>query len=72
MVANPGRLHRALALDDELVVSTEKPAAVQCIRWTPDSKGTQTTTRLLSRMSWIHKEKKQKTGIPGKPDAIKV
>jgi hypothetical protein len=44
---------RALALDDELVVATEKPAAVQCIRWAPDSKGSQTSTELLSKMAWV-------------------
>ncbi|KAK4449412.1 RIC1-domain-containing protein [Podospora aff. communis PSN243] len=46
----------ALALDDELVVATRKPAAVQCIRWTPDSSGTQTNTELMSRMSWVGKK----------------
>ena len=47
---------KALALDDELVVATEKPAAVQCIRWTPDNTGSQTSTELLSRMTWIQKK----------------
>jgi hypothetical protein len=47
---------RALALDDELVVATEKPAAVQCIRWAPDSKGSQTSTELLSKMAWVGKK----------------
>jgi hypothetical protein len=47
---------KALALDEELVVATEKPAAVQCIRWTPDSTGNQTSTELLSRMSWLPKK----------------
>ncbi|KZF18847.1 hypothetical protein L228DRAFT_225342 [Xylona heveae TC161] len=46
-------ISKALALDDELVVATSKPAAVQCIRWTPDSNGTQTSTELLSRMQWF-------------------
>jgi RAB6A-GEF complex partner protein 1 len=46
---------KALALDEELVVATEKPAAVQCIRWTPDSTGNQTSTELLSRMGWLPK-----------------
>lgn len=46
----------ALALDDELVVTTQKPAAVQCIRWTPDSTGNQTSTELMSRMSWLPKK----------------
>ncbi|CUS15732.1 unnamed protein product [Tuber aestivum] len=49
-------ISRALALDDELVVATVKPAAVQCIRWTPDSTGNQTTTELLSRMLWLQKK----------------
>lgn len=49
-------ISKALALDDELVVATEKPAAVQCIRWTPDSDGSQYSTELLSRMAWIQKK----------------
>ncbi|KAF2234922.1 RIC1-domain-containing protein [Viridothelium virens] len=49
---------RTLALDDELVVSTIKPAAVQCIRWTPDTKGSQTSTELISKMTWISNEAK--------------
>lgn len=47
---------KALALDEELVVATEKPPAVQCIRWSPDSNGSQTSTELLSRMTWIQKK----------------
>ena len=47
---------KVLALDDELVVATEKPPAVQCIRWAPDNTGSQTSTELLSRMSWIQKK----------------
>lgn len=47
---------RALALDDELVVATEKPAAVQCIRWAPDSTGSQTSTELLAKMAWLGKK----------------
>ena len=49
-------IESALALDDELVVATRRPAAVQCIRWTPDSSGTQTSTELLSRMTWVGKK----------------
>lgn len=52
-------ISKAMALDEELVVATEKPAAVQCIRWSPDSTGSQTSTELLSRMPWIVK----KTGV---------
>ncbi|KAF2866777.1 RIC1-domain-containing protein [Massariosphaeria phaeospora] len=44
---------RALALDDELVVATKKPVAVQCIRWAPDSTGSQTSTEILNRMAWL-------------------
>lgn len=44
-----------LALDNEIVVATKKPAAVQCIRWTPDNAGRQTRTELVSRMAWIQK-----------------
>lgn len=47
---------KALALDDELIVATEKPAAVQCIRWIPDSNGSQHSTEVLSRMTWIQKK----------------
>jgi len=46
---------KVLALDDELIVATEKPPAVQCIRWSPDNSGSQTSTELLSRMTWIQK-----------------
>lgn len=49
-------IESALALDDELVVATTKPAAVQCIRWTPDSAGSQTSTEILSRMGWLDKK----------------
>ena len=44
---------QALALDDELLVVTSRPAAIQCIRWVPDRAGNQTTTGLLSRMQWL-------------------
>ncbi|KAL8715243.1 MAG: hypothetical protein Q9220_001201 [cf. Caloplaca sp. 1 TL-2023] len=43
----------ALALDNEVVVATKKPAAVQCIRWTPDEAGRQTSTELTNRMTWM-------------------
>ncbi|KAI6785850.1 uncharacterized protein J7T54_006189 [Emericellopsis cladophorae] len=49
-------IESALALDDELVVATRKPAAVQCIRWSPDSSGSQTRTELISRMGWTEKK----------------
>ncbi|KAG5951201.1 hypothetical protein E4U53_003586 [Claviceps sorghi] len=49
-------IESALALDDELVVATRKPAAVQCIRWTPDSTGNQTRTELISKIGWVEKK----------------
>ena len=48
-------INSALALDDELLVSTAKPPAVQCIRWLPDETGSQTSAELLSKMDWISK-----------------
>ncbi|KAI9928740.1 hypothetical protein ASPWEDRAFT_106509 [Aspergillus wentii DTO 134E9] len=47
---------KALALDNELVVATLKPAAIQCIRWTPDAGGSQTTSELLSRILAVSKK----------------
>ncbi|KAM0322826.1 hypothetical protein ACHAQA_009167 [Verticillium albo-atrum] len=49
-------IESALALDDELVVATQKPSAVQCIRWTPDTSGSQTRTEMVSRMGWLDKK----------------
>nr|POE47506.1 rab6a-gef complex partner protein 1 [Quercus suber] len=50
-------ISKALALDDELVVATLQPAAMQCIRWSPDSNGgSQTLTQLLVRTPWITDE----------------
>jgi WD40 repeat protein len=46
---------KSLAIDDELVVATKKPAAVQCIRWTQDESKSQTSTELLSRVPWMTK-----------------
>jgi hypothetical protein len=42
-----------LALDNELVVSTSKPAAIQCIKWEADPKGSHTSAQLLSKLEWI-------------------
>ena len=55
MKINAG-IGKALALDDEIVIATEKPAAIQCIRWAPDNTGNQTSTELVSRMTWIQKK----------------
>ena len=47
---------KALALEDELVVATEKPAAVQCIRWAPTSPEDQTITEIINRVPWLNKK----------------
>lgn len=47
---------KALALDDELIVSTRQPSSIQCIRWASNSSGSQTTTLLLSNMGWLASE----------------
>ena len=44
---------QVLALDDELLVATKKPAAVQCIRWVPDRANNQPSTASLNRMHWL-------------------
>ncbi|KAF2222909.1 RIC1-domain-containing protein [Elsinoe ampelina] len=50
---------KAIALDDELMVATTKPPAIQCIRWSPDKTGSSHNTELLKRMSWFG----EKTGV---------
>ncbi|KAI4179993.1 MAG: hypothetical protein L6R41_007523, partial [Letrouitia leprolyta] len=45
----------ALALDNEVIVATKKPAAIQCIKWAPDNTGKQTSTELTARMGWMEK-----------------
>ena len=42
-----------LATDQELVVATMKPAAIQCIRWETQKGLHQTSTQLVSKMSWL-------------------
>ena len=46
-------VRKALALDDELVVATQKPAALQCLRWVSENTKAQTSTELLSKMPWV-------------------
>ena len=49
-------VNTALALEDEIIAATKKPAAVQCIRWNADSEGNQTSTELFSRMDWMSRK----------------
>ena len=49
-------ISRVIALDDELIVATENPPAVQCIKWIKDDSGSQTSTELVSRMLWVEKK----------------
>lgn len=44
-----------LATEQELVVATIKPAAVQCIRWEPPREGPQAVAQVLSKLDWIGK-----------------
>ena len=47
-------INAVLALDSELVVSTSKPAAIQCIRWEADPKGSHSPrAQLLSKVDWV-------------------
>ncbi|OKP01274.1 RAB6A-GEF complex partner protein 1 [Penicillium subrubescens] len=47
---------KALALDQELIVATVKPPAIQCIRWAPEASGTQTKSELLTRILNVPKK----------------
>ncbi|KAJ2905364.1 hypothetical protein MKZ38_005663 [Zalerion maritima] len=49
-------IQTTIALDEELIVATKKPSAVQCILWSPDQSGKQTSTEILSRMAWMEKK----------------
>ncbi len=42
-----------LAFPNDLLIATAKPPAVQCIKWSPDENGPQTTAELLSKMDWM-------------------
>ncbi|KAF7719320.1 Ribosomal control protein 1 (RIC1) domain-containing protein [Penicillium ucsense] len=47
---------QALALEQELIVATVKPAAIQCIRWASETSGTQTRSEMLSRILHVAKK----------------
>lgn len=49
-------ISKAVALDDELVVATQKPQALQCIKWVAESGISQTHTELVSRMPWVDRK----------------
>jgi len=46
-------ISKALALDEELIVATQNPAATQSIRWVAESGRSQINTELLSGMQWM-------------------
>lgn len=46
-------ISKAVALDDELVVATQKPQALQCIKWVAENGTSQTNTELVGRMPWV-------------------
>jgi hypothetical protein len=45
-----------IALDQDLIVATAKPPAIQCIRWETQKGLHQTSTQLLGKMSWIERK----------------
>lgn len=49
-------INAVLAFPSDLVIATAKPPAVQCIKWSLDEVGSQTSAELLSRMDWAHKK----------------
>lgn len=63
-------IKEALSLDDEIVVATRKPAAVQCIKWTQDRLGTQSGTQLLRSIKWLHGQPSLKRMIYDKPMSL--
>ena len=46
-------INAVLALDQELVVATQKPAAAQCIKWEQQKDQPQAVAQLLSKMDWL-------------------
>lgn len=60
-------ISKALALDNELLVITKEPGAVQCIRWSPDRSGAQFSTEMLSNMPWLEGQKTLTDVIYDKP-----
>ena len=46
-------ISKAIASDQDLLVATVRPAAVQGIKWIPDKSGSQTADELLSKMDWM-------------------
>lgn len=47
---------KTLALDDDLVIATQNPAAIQCIRWKPDGTENTTITEPIHRLPWMDKK----------------
>ena len=45
-----------IATDQDLIVATVKPTAIQCIRWETQKGLHQTSTQLLSKMTWMEKK----------------
>lgn len=46
-------INSVLALDQELIIATSKPSAIQCIKWEPHKAKSQASAQLLSKMSWV-------------------
>ncbi|CAK7203956.1 WD40 repeat protein [Sporothrix eucalyptigena] len=63
-------IESAIALDEELIVATTKPAAIQCIRWVTPSGSSQTSTELLSKMGWLDKKVRVREMTHDKPMSL--
>ena len=48
-------INSVIATENEIIVATVKPAAVQCIRWEPPKDGQQAVAQLLSKLDWMGK-----------------
>ncbi|KAI5288766.1 hypothetical protein KEM54_004889 [Ascosphaera aggregata] len=46
-------INKSLALEQEIILSTVEPSAVQLIRWTPDKSGNQSQAVLLRAFPWM-------------------
>lgn len=65
-------ISQALALDDELVIGTSDPPSIQCIRWTPNTRGSQTGTQMLSRLPWLRTQSPLESIVYDRPMSLYV
>src|SRR5271170_8031720 len=58
----------ALPLDDQLVIATEQPPAIQCVLWRDPAK--QSFTDLISKMDWMKDKGPVKHMVFDKPTSL--